>query len=324
MGQRFSICANKAVADAVRQAQPRTSNTAIDRAHQPNSTQVAAEHHLDTDSESQAPVTSPAAATLSPPLRHSVVGLRAQLVDIPENVLDQLATYLPTKDVAAMAEAHSVMGRATWQRRASLRYAHNASKANTLNEMQGLLEKIRELDRPQLRTEPLLQVMQRLHALPQTDRPQALADLRSAISAPDLKSEYRPTEPPALERILSYLDAREALMNGERVDTVFSIFHMDDFSAGLLECEVIRSCRPGTAGAAMEAGGDVMSVARQFGIKYGQMSLEMVTIDSRLPGTAGAAMVAGGDAWTVSEQFQIHTPDGYNRLRTTVRGGHWW
>ena len=176
------------------------------------------------DSEPARPARAVDTPSAAPPARGSIRGLRAQLVDIPPDLVDGVSQYLPAQDISAMARTNRDLRSATKERLSSLKAAHDVLQVDTLAKLQEPLERIRALP-SNLRTEPLRQVMLQLHALPLQDRPQALNQFRAAVNEQPIQD--RPTELPRLENILSHEDAQRAVTVGrEDVMNVATAFRV--------------------------------------------------------------------------------------------------
>lgn len=228
-----------------------------------------------------------------------------QLGDLPPEMLDQIASALPAKDRFAMAGANKVVRTGLEAQLSSLRATREISKVNNID---GLEESLGNIDslRPDLRTEPLRQMMQRMHALPPEHRAGALTAWRAAVAGQAV--EHRPPELPRLENILGHRDANTAVSNGENVAVVARVFNLTKNEIRILEDRLIS----GRAGKDVHDGESVQVISAQYGIctPDGIRRLETRAINH----LAGYAAHGGQNVQTVAARHGITTPDGIRRL----------
>lgn len=263
-----------------------------------------------------------AASSSSDPVGHSIGGLSASL---PHKAVGQMTD----QDFLAIAYKNTNLSGADAERVSFWAATHGVSQLHTLEKLQELLGRVASFPHTDRKTDLLRQVMLRVHALPLQDRPQALSDLRAAVSLLDIDNPL--PEVPRLENILRHLNAPAAVLDGEDVANVASAFgitlpdgvailkahEFEKFgflnnlprqqSVGTLEFKTIHSLASNTAGAAMRGGASAIEVAAKFGIttQDGIARLEIMTIESDAPNTAGAATRAGVDGREVAIRFGI-------------------
>lgn len=228
-----------------------------------------------------------------------------QLGDLAPDMLEQIVNTLPAKDRFAMAGTNKVVRSGLEEQLSSLRATREISKVNTLDGLKASLGNIDAL-RADLRTEPLREMMQRMHALPPEHRAGALTAWRAAVAGQAV--EHRPPELPRLENILGHRDANTAVSKGEKVAAVARVFNLTQDEICILEDRLIN----GRAGKDVHDGESVQSIAAHYGIGTpdGIRRLENRAINH----LAGYAVHGGQNVQTVAARHGVTTPDGIRRL----------
>jgi hypothetical protein len=123
----------------------------------------------------------PVVSSMRPDLRDQSLGqLMSRIFTLAPNdrqealqAIETAARQIPEREEGT-SELHLQIG--------ALHVAHRASQVNTLEGLQASLEEIGAIDRPALRSEPLRQLMLRIHVLPENHQAQALDDTSAAMA----------------------------------------------------------------------------------------------------------------------------------------------